>query len=134
MTAREDAERRCFCCGKFEITACMGFVLAGDLATMMVRFGDGSTVSEAPREFCGRCAEIFAGLMSAALSAAYTRGQDDMRERAAGVAGIWPKTDPVFDRSSNAVAAAIIATVISDTGHKIATAIRALPITTGEAE
>jgi predicted RNase H-related nuclease YkuK (DUF458 family) len=64
--------------------------------------------------------------LTGAIAKAITEAVDAALERAAQVADIWADTKPVLHASSNPATATAIASIISDTGSKIAAAIRKL--------
>lgn len=85
-------ERACFCCG-IEITACMGFTLARDWG--LVEQG------EKPREFCGRCNEIFSMLLSS-----LTAERDEARKAIADIAKLSaPPQEKPWQRFADMLAA-----------------------------
>lgn len=49
-----EGERRCVACGGGPIEACMGFTLARDVVSLFQ-----GTLAHRPREFCGRCIEVW---------------------------------------------------------------------------
>lgn len=62
--------------------------------------------------------------IAAAFAAIRAEAQAEQRERDAKIADVYADTKPNLEKSTNAATAKVIATIMSDTGAKIAAAIR----------
>lgn len=69
---------------------------------------------------------VQAGIENESLRTALSQARNDALEEAAGVADIYSETKPNFENSTNHRTARLIACIMSDTGKKVAAAIRAL--------